>query len=131
MATAAVAEARKTLPVFWSKVEGAPGDVTEFRLKIGLPTPNGAVEHIWADLVSRSGDEIIGKIVNDPVNLPDLKFGSVVRIAPETISDWSYMKGGKLYGGYTMRALMDRLPPDSQAEVRALLSAQPLEAGVN
>ncbi|MDP3749315.1 MAG: DUF2314 domain-containing protein [Phenylobacterium sp.] len=130
-ATTPEVEARKTLPIFWSKVEGAPAGVGEFRLKIGLPTPNGAVEHIWTDLVSRSSEEIVGTIANDPVNLPDLKFGAVVRIDPETISDWSYVKGEKLYGAYTMRALLDRMPADERAEALALLSAQPLEAGAN
>lgn len=130
-ASAAQVEARKTLPVFWSKFDGKAPGLSEFRLKVGLPTPNGAVEHIWTDLVSRSGDEIVGRIANDPVNLPKLKLGSEVRIDPETISDWGYVKDEKLYGAYTMRALMDRMPENKQAEARAFLSPEPLEAGAN
>ena len=124
---AAIAQARATLPVFWAKYdERFPGG-SEYRIKAALPTAHGGVEHIWVDVTSHSRLAARGTLANDPDDLPDLKFGSAITVEPEKVSDWMYMRGGKVYGGYTIRALLDRQSPEDRRRVGAMLAPTPIE----
>jgi uncharacterized protein YegJ (DUF2314 family) len=123
----AMAEARASLPIFWSKFEEREPETGPFWLKVGMPTPNGAVEHIWVDAIARDEGVILGRLVNEPVDLRGLRLGSEVRVRPEMISDWSYEKNGKMYGAYTTRAVLDRVGPEERAQAKALLAPTPLE----
>ena len=128
---AAIAQARATLPDFWPRFDDHEPGATAFRIKAKLKTPHGGFEHIWVDVVSHSALAVRGTLANDPADLGDLKFGSEVVVDDAAISDWSYEKDGKLYGGYTMRALMDRQSPEMQKKVGAMLPATPLESNVH
>jgi uncharacterized protein YegJ (DUF2314 family) len=38
------------------------------------------------------------------------------------IADWMYMRGGKMYGNYTMRPLLKTMPAAEAAEFRSILA---------
>jgi uncharacterized protein YegJ (DUF2314 family) len=122
----AVAEARRTLPIFWTQLDDQGQHTSDFRVKLGLTTPNGAVEHLWAEVTGRTDDKVSGVLLSDAFDLP-LVEGAVVTESITKISDWSYFKDGRLYGGYTMRAILDRLSSRDRAEYTAILSPTPLE----
>lgn len=126
---AAIVEARKTLPIFWSKFDAKPAGYDHFALKVGLPAGGGGEEHIWMNVVSRSGGKVVGELANDPYDLEGLKSGSRVEVDEALISDWQYQKGGKLYGHFTTRALSSRANAAQRAEAAELFPPQPLEAG--
>lgn len=44
-----------------------------------------------------------------------MKLGQSVTVAPREISDWMFVKSGKLVGGYTTRVLYARLSPQDKA----------------
>jgi uncharacterized protein YegJ (DUF2314 family) len=41
-----------------------------------------------------------------------------VSVNPDEISDWAFMDGDKLVGGYTIRAAFESLPPERRKELQ-------------
>jgi uncharacterized protein YegJ (DUF2314 family) len=127
---ASIAEARRNLPIFWRTFDRQPEGVDRYGLKIRFPTQSGGGEHIWIDVTSRNGDDIVGVIDNDPEYRPDLKLGMTVHVKAADITDWSYRRGGKMFGGFTTRVLLKHLDEADAAKTRTLLSPSPVEPGV-
>ncbi|MFP5448037.1 MAG: YegJ family protein [Alphaproteobacteria bacterium] len=128
---AATAKARETLPIFWRLHAANPEGYSAFALKVGLPTVTpGNEEHIWVVDVVRDADGGRGRLANTPHDLGRLQAGSPVTFKDDQISDWQYEKGGKLYGHFTSRAMMDRWNAAQRAQGLALFAPEPLEAGV-
>jgi uncharacterized protein YegJ (DUF2314 family) len=122
---AAIAAARKTLPVFWAHLKAHPEESSS--LKVGLPTASGH-EHIWvSDVQVLSNGKIAARLANEPDSLPGLELGSPVTFTPDEISDWAYQKNGKLYGHYTTRIVIQHIDPAEAAQLRAVLSENPVE----
>lgn len=126
-----MAEARKTLPIFWAKFDAKSPSYSDFALKVGLKTRTGGEEHIWMNVLGRSNGKVTGELANEPYNLDGLKIGSRVEVDETAISDWQYATGGKLYGHFTTRALSARANAAQRAQAAELFSPQPLEAGAN
>lgn len=101
---AAIAEAKATLATFDAELKKK--DAQYYAIKKGYPTNSGSVEHCWVGYVALDGDVYVGKMDNIPANLKEpLKAGDAVRVERKDISDWMVMKGGKLYGGYTIKVM--------------------------
>lgn len=128
---AAEAEARASLPYFWAKVDSKDPSRSNFMIKVGLPTDHGGVEHIWTALLSHEGDVIMGRLDQVPEDVAAMKAGAEFRVNPAQISDWMYMKSGKLYGSYTTRAMMDRVSPENRKATLKVLAPTPLEPAVH
>lgn len=128
---AAIAQAKQTLPAFWAAYDGQEPGASHYQVKAAMRTAHGGVEHIWVDVLSHSGLAVRGALANDPEDLGALKYGSSVAVDEKIISDWLYEKGGKVYGGYTIRALLDRASPDERKRVEAQLAPTPLEPKSN
>lgn len=122
----AMRQARKSLPLFWRHLELHPE--MDHSLKVALPTGGGSLEHIWVGDISVEGDKISAVLANDPIDLPGLSFGSPVTFSREQISDWSYVKDGKMYGHYTTRVVVKHVDPAEAAQLRAMLSENPVES---
>ena len=120
----AIAEARDSLEYFWSVYDN-PAEAYYFCLKIALPDTTGLVEHIWVDDIHREGGKVYGLIANNPVFLKSVVMGQEIEILNDLISDWSFMRGGRQYGSYTVRVLLERLPREQGEALRLLLSDHP------
>jgi uncharacterized protein YegJ (DUF2314 family) len=46
----------------------------------------------------------------------NVHLGQRVTVAPRDVSDWMFVKDGKLMGGYTTRVLYARLSPEQRAQ---------------
>eukprot|EP01035_Chromulina_nebulosa_P035763 gene35763-48090_t len=88
---------------------------------------DGFKEFIWAEPVRHTDDEVIARLANEPQHLRGLTLGSEVRVKKDLIFDWGYEKGGKLYGHFTTRVLMNKFTPEERAEVEGRFSPMPLE----
>lgn len=128
---AAMAEARRTLPLFWAKWRAKPAGYSAFRLKAGLRTDDGrGHEYLWLEPLAVDADGTIrGKLSDDAVAIRGLKVGMSVKVRPADVGDWMYVKDRKMYGQYTLRVELSRAPPDQRAQYLALLSPAPLEPG--
>ncbi len=123
----AVAEARRTLPLFWSMYETDREMRAAAKLKVGFPTPGGGREHMWLHDIRRTNGVITGVLENIPDAPMSIRKGDTVTIDAVEISDWGYARGGRLYGNFTTRAMLKYLDPGIVEQLRALLSDRPLE----
>jgi uncharacterized protein YegJ (DUF2314 family) len=48
--------------------------------------------------------------------------GQRIEVNERQISDWMYLRAGKIVGNYTMRPLLQRMPPEEVARYRAMLA---------
>jgi uncharacterized protein YegJ (DUF2314 family) len=119
---AAIAKGRATLGQFWQALEKPAPNEQSFALKVALPLGNGRAEHIWANNVERRDGKIFGTINNEPKDLKNVRLGQRIEVSDVLISDWMYMRSGKIVGGYTIRALLKHMPPDRAAHLRAMLA---------
>jgi uncharacterized protein YegJ (DUF2314 family) len=116
---AAIARARSEVDGFISTLEKRDG--SGFGVKAPVQD-KGETEHFWLTGVTYRDGEFEGKIGNDPGVVTNVEFGQTIRIKKEEISDWMFMRDGKLHGNYTLRPLLDRLDPDEAARYRALFA---------
>ena len=111
----AVEHAQRSLGFFMAVLQAKkPGDTT-FEIKKGF-VDGDKVEHLWISSVTYDGTNFHGKINNRPVDVKNVHLGQRVTVAPREVSDWMFLKNGKLMGGYTTRVLYARLSPEDKAE---------------
>jgi uncharacterized protein YegJ (DUF2314 family) len=118
----AKAQARATLAHFWQKfADPGPGE-SGFSIKVALPYGSNNTEHIWTKDIERKDGKISAVINNVPRDVKTVRFGQRIEVADAQISDWMYMRAGKMVGNYTMRPLLKRMPPQDAARYRAMLA---------
>ena len=117
---AAKRQGRATLPTFFAHLASPAADESDFALKFNL-SPDRDAEFIWAGEleIDRAG-KLTGVLHNVPVD-PRFRHGQRVTIDRALIIDWGYRKGAVSQGNYTTRVLLDRLPPEEAAQIRASL----------
>jgi uncharacterized protein YegJ (DUF2314 family) len=119
---AAKAKARATLAKFWSAY-GNPGPGEErFALKVAVPVGGDNTEHIWVGDIERKSGRITGVVANVPRDARNLHAGERIEIAEDRISDWMFMRKGKIVGNETMRPALKRMPPDQAAYFRKMMA---------
>jgi uncharacterized protein YegJ (DUF2314 family) len=118
---AAKQQGRSTLPTFFAHLASPAADEGDFALKFNLTPDRSGAEFIWAGelQIDRAG-KLTGILNNVPVDTR-FKQGQRVTIDRSLIIDWGYRKGAVYQGNYTTRALLERMPPDEAAEIRAAL----------
>jgi uncharacterized protein YegJ (DUF2314 family) len=110
----AVRNARRSLGFFIAALrKNKPGD-TGFEVKKAFIDGNN-VEHLWIGYLTFDGKNFHGKVNNRPHDVHNVKLGQSVTVAPGEMSDWMFVKNGKLVGGYTTRVLYARLSPQDRA----------------
>jgi uncharacterized protein YegJ (DUF2314 family) len=116
---AAIARARSEVDSFIAELSKGSGE--DFSVKAPI-SDKGQTEHFWlTDVVYRNG-EFQGQIGNDPGIVRNVKFGQKWTIKKAEISDWMFMRDGKMHGNYTMRPLLKTMPAKEAAAMRALLA---------
>ncbi|MDP3160912.1 MAG: DUF2314 domain-containing protein [Reyranella sp.] len=121
------AQARDSLPVFWSKFDAKPNGYDSFVVQVDMATPRGGSEAVWVMVVSRLGDTIFGRFANKPTQVAGL-LGADVQASAANVVDWSYTRDGRTYGHFTTRAMFDRVSPEMRAKAQATLAPTALES---
>lgn len=118
---AARARARREIDAVILK--NAERSLKDFSVK--APVTDGIhVEHVWLADVTYADGVFTGTIDNDLERVRTRKAGDLVRVEKDEIDDYMYEEGGKIRGNYTLRALIDRLPPEEAAEYREMLGPE-------
>ena len=126
---AAIEAARSTFPQFLAAFGRAPATERQyFMVKLGLTDGDGELEHIWVESLYFDGDQLMGHLANVPVHLPNMQQGSPVEVRSEQISDWSITRADGMYGNFTTRVMLERMPAQEAAPYRAAVSATPIPA---
>jgi len=117
---AAIARARATLPAFWASYEAPKPSETGHSLKVRFPTSPRNGEHIWMMDVKRLPNGLYsGRFGNAPRDLPGRKEGDLAEFREADISDWMFMRNGKIVGCETMKPLLKSLPKRDADAFRA------------
>jgi len=118
---AAIAKARDSLPDFWQVYEKREQGESGFSLKVKI-TDNGKIEHFWVADVERKDGKITGTISNDPDIVHNVKLGDKITVNEPDISDWLYLRNGKMVGNYTLRALFKEMSKSEVEKYKQLLA---------
>ena len=116
---AAIAHARKTVDQFIAELQKPTGE--EHAVKAPV-TDSAGTEHFWLTDVTLANGEFTGRIGNDPGIVSNVKIGQQWKLKTTEISDWMYMKNGKIVGNFTMRPLLKNMPEDEAAKLRSMLA---------
>ena len=65
-----------------------------------------------------------GTINNEPGSVNNVTLGQQWTIGKTEISDWMFMRDGKMHGNYTMRPLLKTMP-EAEAEMLRSMLAEP------
>ncbi len=118
---AAIAKGRETLPQFWQVFDKTEHGETDFALKVKITDKHGT-EFFWVtDLVRKDG-KIMGIIGNDPDIVKNVKLGDHIEVPEPDISDWLYMRDGKMYGNWTIRPLFKKMSKAEVAKFKSILA---------
>jgi len=120
----AIAAARKSLPLFWSKLEKPGPGEQEFNLKVRIDDED-KTEHFWFSDIQKKDGRLSGVVNNDPRFVKSVTVGQRVRFSEEQISDWLFMQNGKMVGNFTVRPLMRRMSKEQLKELEAKLAPLP------
>jgi uncharacterized protein YegJ (DUF2314 family) len=118
---AAIASARAKLPEFWQIFDKRPNGESNFSLKLHVTDGNGD-EHFWVIDIEKKDEKGFGTINNDPNTVKSVKLGQRVEVPNDRISDWLYMRNGKIVGNFTLRPLMKQMPPEEVAKLKSILA---------
>ncbi len=100
----AEAEARSRWPEFLEAYRNPRPNQGDFNVK--LPISDGKItEHIWVSVQGIEGDEILGDLANQPLNLKFMREGDRVRGKVEDVEDWGYRDGDDFQGLFTVKVL--------------------------
>jgi len=116
---AAIARARSEVDSFIKEMSDRNG--TAFAVKAPIQD-KGETEHFWlTDIVYRNG-EFEGLIGNDPGIVTNVKLGQKWTIKKADISDWMFMRDGKMHGNYTLRPLLKTMSEEEATKFRSILA---------
>jgi uncharacterized protein YegJ (DUF2314 family) len=117
---AAIVHARDTLPSFWASYEAPKSSETGHSLKVRFPTSRSDGEHIWmSDVKKLPNGSYSGRFANQPRDLPGKRAGDLVEFKQADISDWMFMRNGKIVGGETIKPLLKSMPKADADALRA------------
>jgi uncharacterized protein YegJ (DUF2314 family) len=116
---------RETLPAFMRKQQApAPGE-RDFMIKYPFETGEDSgfgYEHIWLGEIHFRDGRYYGKVINQPYYAGGLKQGDITPFNTDDISDWMYIRDGKIVGGLSVKYLIERIPElDRDFMLRAYL----------
>lgn len=98
------------------------GQRPEFMVKVGITDAHEQTEHMWLAGVSYAEGAFSGHITEAPHTLEGFQEGQRFQIPPDGISDWMYLQDGRMYGNYTLRAMLPSMPEEEAAKYRAILA---------
>ena len=115
----AIARARSEVDQFIAQL--AAGNGEEFAVKVPIKEKD-QVEHFWLTKIEFRDGEFHGEIGNDPGIVSNVKLGQPYTIAKSEITDWMFMRDGKIHGNYTMRPMLKTMPPNEAEQLRSMLA---------
>jgi uncharacterized protein YegJ (DUF2314 family) len=122
---AAQAKARASLAELWKSLEKPGPGEQGHSLKVGVPVGGGREEHIWVGQIERlAPGKYAGRLGNAPRDIKGKKAGDRIEFGDAQISDWMFMRKGKIVGNETMRPLLARMPKAEADKYRAMLEKQ-------
>jgi uncharacterized protein YegJ (DUF2314 family) len=105
-------DARNTLPAFFRQLTRGR-EAEHFCVKYPFTADeDGGVnaEQVWLTGISFKNGIYYGILSNTPRYLGNLKKGDKVTFNMDEITDWMYVRGGKIVGGDSIKYLLEKIP---------------------
>ena len=115
----AMQEARATIDDLLRRVES--GSVKKYNIKAPVVDVNGT-EYFWLSDVTFTDGVFKGKIDNDPNIVKTVNIGEFMTIKKDKISDWMFMRDGKIYGNRTLRVLLPTMDKAESDKLKKMLA---------
>lgn len=109
-----VQQARATADRFVEAVQNRSPEDSAFAVRMRAETEEGA-EQVWLHKLSVVNGALRGAIRDYPA-LAGLQRGQIKMVAPEQVTDWMYVSGGELRGGYSLKAELREMSNEERAE---------------
>ncbi len=113
---AAITKANETLNDFNASLTNPKAQNQALKVEF---TNSSGTEHMWIGNVVFKDGKYSGILNNDPEYVKEYKSGDKIDIDPSKISDWMYLENGKLYGGYTIKVLRNRMSEEERKQFDA------------
>ncbi|MBS7230904.1 DUF2314 domain-containing protein [Flavobacterium psychroterrae] len=110
---AAIEKANQTLTDFNTALLNPEIEVKSLKVKFQNETD---AEHIWLSDIEFKDGKYSGVLDNEPEYITEYKIGDKVNVDSKNISDWMYIDNGKLFGGYTIKVLRNRMSEDEKKQ---------------
>lgn len=116
---AATARARREVETFISEMS----KTTSSGFAVKAPVEDGSTtEHVWLGDITYKNGEFQGIINKDPEKVSNVRKGQKLAVRKNEISDWMFLKNGKLYGNYTVRPTLKSMPEEESFKLRSMLA---------
>ena len=119
---AAIAEAIRTWPEFEKVMQAGDTSLQQFTVKMRFSYEGDNGEHMWLNDLHYKEGQLMGVLNSDPMYVESVKWGDTLKIQKDSVSDWMYIKNGKLIGGYTIRALYKKMSKEEQEQFKSEIS---------
>jgi uncharacterized protein YegJ (DUF2314 family) len=118
--------ARDTLPLFFRHLLRPAKGESDFRLKYPFRADPGSafgMEQLWLSDIQFMNGVYYGVVANTPFYIASMKKGDTVAFNASEISDWVYIRDGKIAGGLSIKYLLEQIPEyELSEEQRAILA---------
>ena len=112
-------DARRTLPVFFQHLTRAGAGENNFCIKHPFKADNGAgfvMEQVWLTGIYFKNGEYYGILAGAPMLISGMEKGDTRTFDIEAITDWMYVRNGKITGGRSIKYLLENIPENRRSD---------------
>jgi uncharacterized protein YegJ (DUF2314 family) len=116
--------ARDTFPFFLRHLRRPGIGERDFRVKYPFQASGSGFlrEHLWLGDIRRGEESYTGVVLNTPFYVSGLSKGDRTAFNTGEITDWMYMRKGKITGGWSIKYLLEQIPAaERNAEEQTIL----------
>jgi uncharacterized protein YegJ (DUF2314 family) len=112
-------DARRTLLIFIRQLGRGDPRESGFSIKHPFRADGGsgiAMEQLWFDGIHFKDGKYFGVLASDPLHVSGMRKGDTVALDMEAITDWMYVRDGKIAGGRSIKYLLEQIPESQRSE---------------
>ena len=112
-------DARRTLPIFFRQLASGDHEEKGFSIKHPFRADDDsgvAMEQLWLGNIHFRDGEYLGVLASDPLHISGMQKGDTVALDMDAITDWMYVRDGKIAGGRSIKYLLERIPENQRSE---------------
>jgi len=114
-------DARAGLPEFFRRLARSETGESNFSVKYPFTADGDSgvdTEHIWLTGIHFKDGRYYGTLAGTPVYVSGIKRGDTVVFIADNITDWMYVRNGKIVGGLSIKYLLEKIPETRRNDVQ-------------
>jgi uncharacterized protein YegJ (DUF2314 family) len=111
--------ARETLPDFFRRLFRAAKNESGFRIKCPFRADSGSgfsTEQLWLSDIGFRDGTYYGILDSTPLHIAGMRRGDTISFSADEITDWMYIRRGKIIGGHSIKYLLEQIPEEQRNE---------------